>query len=204
MVELLPLTWVGISGSWDGVLHQAPCGKLASFSLCLCLCLSLCLSWINNFFKKGFAYVSCCHHFSIFASTHSNQACFLCFPGTRLVRVTSYVLSENPSCLWHSWPFSLFLWLLQHNTLQIFLPSYSQCPLFLFSNAKCWHPPAPCPQHPFLAYSFQRTSFWYYRFLLVSFFFYLINVCSNFHYVSPSIFLMFNLFFKLQNWPEPI
>ena len=51
MVEHLPLVQVVIPGSWDQVLHWAPCRELY-FSLCLCLSLSVSHEWINKILKK--------------------------------------------------------------------------------------------------------------------------------------------------------
>ena len=50
VVEHLPLAQVVILGSWDRVLHQAPCGKPASPSACVSAPLSL--SLMNKVLKK--------------------------------------------------------------------------------------------------------------------------------------------------------
>ena len=47
-VERLPLTQGMIPGSWDPMLHWAPCKEPASPSAYLSASLSLCLSWINK------------------------------------------------------------------------------------------------------------------------------------------------------------
>ena len=46
VVESLPLAQVVIPGSWDLVLHRAPCGEPASPSACVSA--SLCVSLMNK------------------------------------------------------------------------------------------------------------------------------------------------------------
>lgn len=126
-------------------------------------------------------FVSCCHPFSIFVSTHASQARLHHFTATSLVTVIAHLWSNSTSCLWHSWPFSLFSWLLEATQDSPDPPP--KCPLRLLSSAGRWHAPEPCPEHLFLvSASFQRVSFWCHWFLCF--------LCFSMSSVSALIFTM--------------